>query len=81
MTMPESTSTGICLPRANESPVSIGSFRSDFSARNVGTLLTNQGGSYATGADATGTVWLFVSSWQDDGATLLPLAAYGFTMH
>lgn len=79
-TMPDALSAGLCLSAADGSPISIGSFDSEFAAENAAAMHTNQGGSYATGADRTGRVWLFVSSWQDQGDSLAPLEEFGFTI-
>lgn len=79
-TMPDALSVGICLSNADGSSIAIGSFDTEFAAENAAAMRTNQGGSYATGADRTGTVWVFISSWQDQGDSLAPLEEFGFTI-
>ncbi len=79
--LPDALSEGLCLSDADGSPIAIGSFDSEFAAENAAVLHTNQGGSYATGVDRTGTVWVFISSWQDQGDSLAPLEGFGFAIH
>jgi hypothetical protein len=80
VSLPDSLSAGICLSSADGSPVSIGSFDTEFAAENAAAMYTKQGGSYATGVDSAGTVWLFISSWQEKGDTLTPLRDFGFAV-
>ena len=79
-TMRDALTAGLCLSAADGSPITIGSFDSEFAADNAAAMRTNQGGSYATGADRTGAVWVFISSWQDQGDSLTPLEEFGFTI-
>ena len=79
-TMPDALSVGICLSNADGSPITIGSFDTEFAAKNAAAARIDRGGRYALGADRTGTVWIFISSWQDRSNSLTPLEKFGFTI-